>query len=94
MRTDALASLLRTLHDRGRERPEGSYTAKLLDDGNLRVKKLGEETAELIAALSTGDAERVVGESADLVYHLAVALVASGLDWSDVETELERRAER
>ena len=91
-RPRSLESLAATLQDRARERPEGSYTVSLLDDANLRVKKLGEETAELVAALATADTTRVVEESADLVYHLAVALVAAGLDWSDVESELARRA--
>jgi phosphoribosyl-AMP cyclohydrolase / phosphoribosyl-ATP pyrophosphohydrolase len=61
------------LEDRDRERPEGSWTTRLLDDENLRLKKLGEETVELVTALVRGD-ERAAEEAADLVYHLMVAL--------------------
>ncbi|MDH5589136.1 MAG: bifunctional phosphoribosyl-AMP cyclohydrolase/phosphoribosyl-ATP diphosphatase HisIE, partial [Gemmatimonadota bacterium] len=68
--TDALAVLDATLARRQKERPEGSYTVRLLDDENLRLKKLGEETAELVTALAKGDAERIPEEAADLMYHL------------------------
>ncbi len=91
----AVASLARlddTLASRAEERPEGSYTVRLLDDGNLRLKKLGEETAELVAALATNDGERAVGEAADLVYHLLVALRAEGVSVTDLLSELEDRA--
>ena len=75
---------------RGRERPEGSYTTRLLEDENLRLKKLGEETAELITALAREDAG-IAGEAADLVYHLLVALEGAGLGWADVEEALALR---
>lgn len=86
-----LASLDATLADRQRERPEGSYTVRLLDDENLRLKKLGEETTELVAALAKEDRERIPEEAADLVYHLLVALRGSGVALEDVMERLERR---
>lgn len=86
-----LARLDRTLADRARARPEGSYTVRLLDDANLRTKKLGEECAELIAALATGDRERAVEETADLLYHALVALRAEGVGVDDVLGALARR---
>jgi phosphoribosyl-ATP pyrophosphohydrolase/phosphoribosyl-AMP cyclohydrolase len=54
----------------------------LLGDRNTRLKKLGEEAAELIAACADNDAKRAAEEAADLIYHLAVALesVGSSLD--------------
>jgi phosphoribosyl-AMP cyclohydrolase / phosphoribosyl-ATP pyrophosphohydrolase len=85
-----LGELWSVLESRLRERPEGSYTTKLLDDENLRVKKLGEETAEVIAALSRGD-PGVVEEAGDLIYHLMVALLAAGTSWDQVEEVLDRR---
>ncbi|MSR20519.1 MAG: bifunctional phosphoribosyl-AMP cyclohydrolase/phosphoribosyl-ATP diphosphatase HisIE [Gemmatimonadetes bacterium] len=88
----ALARLDRTLATRERDRPEGSYTVRLLDDPNLRLKKLGEETAELIAALATRDSKRAVEEAADLVYHVLVALRATGVDVSALLEEMDRRA--
>ena len=88
---DTLAALWRTLESRARDRPEGSYTTRLLAHENLRLKKLGEETAELVAALARGERGRVPEEAADLVYHLLVALLGAGTDWREVLAELERR---
>ncbi len=88
---DALAVLDATLAARQEERPEGSYTVHLLDDENLRLKKLGEETAELIAALAKGDAERAREEAADLLYHTLVALRAAGVPLAEVMEALEAR---
>jgi phosphoribosyl-ATP pyrophosphohydrolase/phosphoribosyl-AMP cyclohydrolase len=88
--TAPLRDLWETLEARNRDRPEGSYTTRLLDDENLRVKKLGEETAEVISALIRKDAS-AAAEGADLVYHLMVALLAAGRSWSEVEEELARR---
>jgi phosphoribosyl-ATP pyrophosphohydrolase/phosphoribosyl-AMP cyclohydrolase len=79
------------LEQRNRERPEGSHTTRLLDDDNLRIKKLGEESAELIHALVGGSEQRAVEEAADLIYHVAVALKARGRTLSDVQQELLRR---
>ena len=59
---------------------------------DMNLKKLGEEAAELVAALATGDAERAVGEGADLLYHLLVALRAEGIDAAELLEELKRRA--
>lgn len=81
-----------TLRARAEERPEGSYTVRLLDDPNLRLKKIGEETAELVAALATHDRERAVEEAADVLYHAVVALRAEGIGVDALLAELERRA--
>jgi phosphoribosyl-AMP cyclohydrolase / phosphoribosyl-ATP pyrophosphohydrolase len=68
-----------------------SYTWKLLLDRNLRLKKIGEESAELIAACADGDARRSAEEAADLIYHVAVALEAIGTSLDSVaEVLLER----
>jgi phosphoribosyl-ATP pyrophosphohydrolase/phosphoribosyl-AMP cyclohydrolase len=85
--------LWRTIVTRARERPEGSYTARLLDAGTPAVaRKVGEEAVEVVtAALSESD-ERLVSEAADLVYHLYVLLAARGVDLSAVEDELEERS--
>jgi len=87
-----LSALDATLARRQSERPEGSYTVRLLDDVNLRLKKLGEETAELVMALATNDASRATEEAADLIYHTLVALRGAGVELDDVMSELERRA--
>jgi phosphoribosyl-ATP pyrophosphohydrolase/phosphoribosyl-AMP cyclohydrolase len=86
-----LAELDDTLAARARERPEGSYSVRLLEDENLRLKKLGEETAELIAALARGDAERGREEAADLLYHLLAALRGAGVQLDGVAEALRAR---
>ena len=70
----------------------GSYTQRLLADRNLRLKKLGEEAAELAVACADGDAPRAAQEGADLVYHALVALAAVGVTLEDVEGVLAGRA--
>lgn len=81
-----------TIQSRKDEMPEGSYTAFLFEKGeNEILKKIGEEAIEvIIAAKGEGD-ERVLYESADLIYHLLVLLAARGLSWQQVEAELARR---
>lgn len=69
-----------------------SYTARLLADRNLRLKKLGEEAAELVAACADGDRDRATEEAADLFYHALVALRAVGGSLADVQRVLAERA--
>lgn len=88
---DTLERLQEVLEQRKRERPAGSYTTRLLEDENLRLKKLGEETAELIAALARGRREEATEEAADLLYHLLVALAAEDLSVKDVQRVLASR---
>jgi len=73
----------------GAARP--GYTRRLLDDRNLRLKKLGEEAAELAVACADGDRTRAAEEAADLVYHALVAIRALGLSLADVEAVLASR---
>ena len=86
-------ALWRAVSERALERPDGSYTASLLDAGvGACARKVGEEAVELsVAALDETD-ERVVEEAADLVYHLYVLLAARGLDVAQVEDALRLRA--
>lgn len=91
-RSSVLERLDETLADRAATRPDGSYTVRLLDDANLRLKKLGEESAELVAALATADRERAIEEAADLIYHVAVGLRAEGLGLDQVLEALAERA--
>lgn len=67
------------------------YTGRLLGDRNLRLKKLGEEAAELAIACADGERERAAEEAADLVYHALVALHAVGARWDDVRRLLAAR---
>ena len=68
-----------------------SYTARLLRDRNLRLKKIGEEAAELVTACADGDGQRACEEAADLIYHTLVALHAAGGSLRDVERVLADR---
>jgi phosphoribosyl-ATP pyrophosphohydrolase/phosphoribosyl-AMP cyclohydrolase len=87
-------ALWRTISDRAQSRPEGSYTTKLLEDGLASIaRKVGEEGVEVVTAALAESDERVVSETADLIYHLYVLLAARGLDIAAVEAELDRRAQ-
>ena len=77
-----------------REANSPSYTRKLLSDRNLRLKKIGEESGELIAALADADPNRSAEEAADLVYHVAVALAATGSSLDEVALRLYDRSIR
>ena len=69
-----------------------SYTARLMADGPARIaKKLGEEGVEAALACANGDPDEMRAEAADLLYHLLVALCATGVPLGDVMAELERR---
>jgi phosphoribosyl-ATP pyrophosphohydrolase/phosphoribosyl-AMP cyclohydrolase len=71
-----------------------SYTQRLLADRNLRLKKIGEEAAELVTACADGDRERATEEGADVVYHTLVALRAVGVGLDDVRRVLASRRPR
>ena len=87
-----LAELDALVAQRHAERPEGSYTTKLFDGGIRRIaQKVGEEGVETaLAAVVQGD-EELLGEAADLVFHLTVALRARGLSLEEVVGVLARR---
>lgn len=77
---------------RHEQRPEGSYTTSLFDAGVRRVaQKVGEEGVETALAAVVQDDEDLLGESADLVYHLLVLLRTRGLGLQDVERVLRER---
>src|SRR5262245_23548402 len=93
VRGDALHELDRTIRQRATCESDGtSYTRRLLADRNLRLKKLGEESAELVTALADGARDRAVEEAADLMYHVLVALHAVGASLADVRETLAARA--
>ena len=87
-----LIELAQVIEERRATRPAGSYTVRLLDDANLRLKKLGEEALELALACQSGDRAGVAEESADLFYHLLVAAGAAGVSLADVLAVLAGRS--
>lgn len=85
----ALQALIRTRHA---ERPAGSYTTKLFDAGIKRIaQKVGEEGLETALAAVAEDDAPLLGEAADLLYHLVVLLQARGLSLADALRVLESR---
>jgi phosphoribosyl-ATP pyrophosphohydrolase/phosphoribosyl-AMP cyclohydrolase len=94
---DALGTLDATIAARVAEAPSvaagetPSYTRRLLEDRNLRLKKIGEESAELVTACADGDRPRSIDEAADVVYHTLVALRAVGGTLDDVRAVLAAR---
>jgi len=90
-----LADLAKLVAERARQGGEQSYTKKLLDEGIEKcAKKLGEEATETVVAALSGDKGAIIGESADLLYHLLVVLQARGVKLDEVYAELERRTGR
>ena len=91
---DALSDLGATIELRATTLPAedgGSYTQRLLRDRNIRLKKIGEEAAELVVACADGDRERALEEGADLFYHILVALRGAGVTYTDVQQKLAER---
>ena len=87
-----LTQLYRLIETRERERPEGSYTTYLFGEGIDKIlKKVGEESAETIIAAKNDDAQPLVAEVSDLIYHLLVLLVARGVSLDHIRDELARR---
>lgn len=91
-----LGSVLDVLYEvietRQRETPEGSYTTYLFEQGLDKIlKKVGEESSEVIIAAKNDDHDAVTKESADLLYHLIVLLVEQKVRLEDVRDELVRR---
>ena len=91
-----LDSLLDRLYalvkERKENRPPGSYTSYLFNEGLDKIlKKLGEESTETIVAAKNAEDERLVEEVSDLVYHMIVLLVARGISLDQIRAELARR---
>lgn len=86
-----LPALGRILSERAATPTEGSYTVKLLQNENLRLKKLGEEAVELALACTARDTDRAAEEAADLIYHTLVACQAIDVDVDQVLNALAER---
>ena len=94
--TDALGETLhrlwRVIESRRGADPASSYTAKLLSRGKAKIaQKFGEEAVEAVIEGATGDRKALIGESADVLYHLLVMWAATGVGPADVAAELARR---
>ena len=84
--------LYEMIEGRKTEPKEGSYTTYLFDKGMDKIlKKVGEESTEVIVAGAKGDKEETIYEIADLAYHIMVMMVEQGIELSDVTAELAKR---
>jgi len=88
---DVVSRLWRVFDERRSASAESSYTRKLLDNRNLLLKKIGEESSEVIIAAKDRQREEVIYEAADLLYHLMVLLYDEGITMEDIHRELEGR---
>ena len=88
----SLDGLMALLAQRNAERPEGSYTTYLFEKGIDKIlKKVGEESTEVIIAAKAGDRHDTVYEIADLVYHVMVLMTQMGIPLDEVRRELAAR---
>jgi len=87
-----LTTLENIIRQRLEDKPDDSYTAKLVAQGDKRVaQKVGEEAIELALATTAGDRDEQLEEAADLIYHLLVLLVSKKISLSDVNEILRQR---
>jgi phosphoribosyl-ATP pyrophosphohydrolase len=90
-----LESLYATALDRKANPEEGSYTTYLYNKGLEKIlKKIGEESTEVVVASLSQSNEELIGEVNDLIYHLVVLMVEKGITLEDVEAEMIRRSEK
>ncbi len=84
-----------TILKRRAAKEEGSYTCYLFEQGLDKIlKKVGEESAEMIIAAKNGDKEETLGEICDLLYHTLVMMVNENITIEEVEEVLRKRAEK
>lgn len=91
-RLHVLAELADEIHVKSKASPEDSYTAKLVSHGTgACAKKFGEECFELAIAAAAGKPAEVIGEAADVIYHMLVLLESAAVPLAAVMAELSRR---
>ncbi|UCE80377.1 MAG: bifunctional phosphoribosyl-AMP cyclohydrolase/phosphoribosyl-ATP diphosphatase HisIE [Methanobacteriota archaeon] len=88
---DIISELWRVFEQRRQGPSESSYTCRLFNNRNLLLKKIAEESSEVILAAKDGKREEIVFEVADLIYHLLVLLFDEEIPIRDVYKELEGR---
>ncbi|MEH2265844.1 bifunctional phosphoribosyl-AMP cyclohydrolase/phosphoribosyl-ATP diphosphatase HisIE [Nostoc sp.] len=89
---DTLSQLFQIICDRRENPTESSYTSKLFAGGDNKIlKKIGEETAEVVMAFKDDEADAIAGEVADLLYHTLVALAHHKVDLKSVYRKLQER---
>jgi phosphoribosyl-ATP pyrophosphohydrolase len=94
MANDVLDEVYSVIVDRRENPKDGSYVASLFNDPkglDKVLEKVGEEATEVIIAAKNGGEREIVGESADLLFHLMIMLAARGIPFDKVREELARR---
>src|SRR5690554_2662254 len=92
---DFLRELEELLYTRKEEMPEGSYTTKMYNKGIDKIaQKLGEEAVETVIASKNEKQNKLVGESADLLFHLMLLLAEKKVPLHDVVKKLRKRHEK
>ncbi|OFI05364.1 phosphoribosyl-ATP pyrophosphatase [Clostridium acetireducens DSM 10703] len=90
-----IEKLYNTILERKLNRIEGSYTGYLFNEGIDKIlKKVGEESSEVIIASKNDNKEEIVYEVCDLIYHLLVLMADRNVDINDILIELEKRSEK
>lgn len=89
--SNSLDALFALIEDRKQSQPEGSYTVKLLNNPQKAAQKVGEEGVEVVIAALAQSRERLIEESADLLYHLLVVLSQRDVTLTEVEEALDKR---
>ena len=88
----SLAGLMKLIEGRKTEKKEGSYTTYLFEKGlDKMLKKIGEESTEVIIAAKANDKKETIYEVADLTYHLLVMMIEMGISLEDIHRELASR---
>ncbi len=88
----SLEGLVKLIEGRKKEKVEGSYTTYLFEKGLDKIlKKIGEESTEVIIAAKADDKKETVYEIADLTYHLLVLMIEMGISLEDIHRELASR---
>ena len=88
----SLEALIKLIEGRKRDKVEGSYTTYLFEKGLDKIlKKVGEESTEVIIAAKADDKKETIYEIADLTYHLLVLMIEMGISLEDVHRELASR---
>lgn len=92
---DYIRNDYKTILARKQAKEEGSYTCYLFEQGLDKIlKKVGEESTEMVIAAKNGDKDETVGEICDLIYHTLVMMVNENITIEDVEAVMQKRAEK
>lgn len=92
---NAVQELYKIIEERKENSIEGSYTSYLFKEGLDKIlKKIGEESAEVIISSKNNEQKEIVSEISDLVYHTLVLMVLKGVKVEDIATELEKRSKK